>query len=83
MRPWIYCLFKGVNVALSEKKKKWNFIQPSTRMCVKRAFGILKGIWRMIMKQSNVHLKNMSDIVATCIILSNLCFMNNEMIEDE
>jgi hypothetical protein len=51
-------------------------------MCRKK-FGILKGRWRLIMKQSEIPLKNMPDIVATCIILHNLCIMNNEGIEEK
>ena len=35
------------------------------------------------MKRSKILLKNMPDIIATCIILHGLCFVNNERIEDE
>ena len=35
------------------------------------------------MKQSEVPLKNMSNIVATCIVLYKLCIVNNRWIEDE
>ena len=83
VRPWMYCPFKGGKAALSGKAANWNFIQSSTRMCVERAFGILKGRWRLIMKRSEVPLRNMPDIVATCIVLHNLCIVNNEGIEDE
>lgn len=51
VRPWMYCLFKGENVALSDNDGNWNVLQSSMRTCVERAFGILKGIWRLIMKQ--------------------------------
>jgi hypothetical protein len=50
VRPWMYCPFKGGKTMLSGKEANWNFIQSSTRMCVERAFGILKGRWRLIMK---------------------------------
>jgi hypothetical protein len=52
-------------------------------MCVERAFGILKGRWRLIMKRSKISLRNMPDIVATCIILYTLCTVNNKGIELE
>ena len=35
------------------------------------------------MKQSEISLKNMSDIVATCIVLHNLCIMNNKGIKED
>lgn len=35
------------------------------------------------MKRSKIPLKNMPDIVATCIVLHNLCIVNNEGIEEE
>ena len=52
-------------------------------MCVERTFGILKGRWRLIMKKNEVLLRNMPDIVATCIMLHNLCIVNNEGVEEE
>ena len=83
VRPWMYCPFKGGKTTLSGKEANWNFIQSSTRMCVERAFGILKGRWRLIMKRSEVPLRNMPDIVATCIVLHNICIVNNEGIEED
>jgi hypothetical protein len=52
-------------------------------MCVERAFGILKGRWRVIMKRCEVSLRSIPDIVATCIVLHNLCIVNNEGIEED
>ena len=40
---------------------------------MKKIFRILNDRLRLIMKQSKIHLKSISDIVATCIILWNLC----------
>jgi hypothetical protein len=68
----MYCPFKDRKTTLSGKEANWNFIQSSTRMCVKRAFGILKGRWRVIMKRCEVPLRSMPDIVATGIVLHNL-----------
>ena len=83
VRPWMYCPFKGGKTTLCGKEANWNFIQSSTRMCVERAFGILKGRWRVIMKRCEVPLRSMPDIVATCIVLHNLCIMNKEGIEED
>ena len=45
------------------------------------AFGTLKGIWRVMLKQAEVFLRNMSYIIATKIVLHNLCIINNEGIK--
>ena len=73
VRPWIYSPFKGCAKSLEGYKANWNFIQSFTRMCVKRAFGILKGRWRIIMRRTDILLRHMTDVVATCIVLRNMC----------
>jgi hypothetical protein len=78
IRPWMYCPFKGEKTELSQIQANWNFVQSSTRMCVERAFGILKGRWKIIMKRYDVPLKNVPDLVATCIVLHNLCITMND-----
>jgi len=52
-------------------------------VCGKGICHILKGRWRLIMKRLEAPLRNMLDIVATCIVLYNLCIVNNEGIEEE
>jgi hypothetical protein len=78
VRPWMYCPFKGTSDGLELYKAHWNFIQSSTRMCVERAFGILKGRWRIIQKRADVPLRSMADIVSTCIVLHNLCIITKD-----
>jgi hypothetical protein len=72
VRRWIYCPFKGQKDGLSRCHANWNFIQSSTRMCVERGFGILKGSWRIIMKRCDIPLRMVPNLVCTCIILYNL-----------
>ena len=74
-RPWMLAPFKGYNDGLSREEYHWNFVQSSTRMCVERAFGMLKGRWRILLKTINVHLKNVPDLVATYLILHNMCIV--------
>ena len=83
VQPWMYCPFKDGKITLSENEANWNFIQYLNRMCVERAFGILKGRWRMIIKRCEVSLRNISDIIATCVVLHNLCIVNKEGIEED
>ena len=45
-------------------------------MAVERAFGILKGRWRILLKRIDVSLENVPDIVTACICLHNLCLIH-------
>ena len=74
-RPWMLAPFKGHKDGLSREEYHWNFVQSSTRMCVERAFGMLKGRWRILLKRIDVHLKNVPDLVATCLVLHNMCIV--------
>ena len=67
--------FKGHKDGLSREEYHWIFVQSSTRMCVERAFGMLKGRWRILFKRVDVHLKNVSDLVSTCLVLHNMCII--------
>jgi hypothetical protein len=51
-------------------------------MCVERAFGILNGRWRIIMKRCDVPLRSVPDLVATCIVLHNLCITMNDGVNE-
>ena len=74
-RPWMLAPFKGHKDGLSREEYHWNFVQSSTRMCVERAFGMLKGRWRILLKRVDVHLTNVPDLVSTCLVLHNMCII--------
>jgi len=76
LRPWFYSPFKGEKTGLSRKKQYWNFNQSSTRMVVERAFGILKGRWRILLKKIDMPLRNIPDMVTACLCLHNLCVIH-------
>ena len=44
-------------------------------MCVERAFGMLKGRWRILFNRVDVALKNVPDLVSTCLVLQNICIV--------
>ena len=72
---WMLAPFKGHKDGLSCEEYHWNYVQSSTRMCVERAFDMLKGKWRILLKMIDVHLKNVLDLVATCLVLHNMCII--------
>jgi hypothetical protein len=68
----MYCPFKGQKDGLSRCCANWNFIQSLIQMYVEQAFGVLKERWKIIMKQSNVPLQMVPDLVCICIVVYNL-----------
>ena len=66
---------RGHKDGLTREKYHWNFVQSSTRMYVERTFGMLKGRWRILLKRIDIHLKNISKLVSTCLVLHNMCII--------
>ena len=54
VRLWFIIPFKGQKFGLPGEKQYWNFIQSTNRMAVERAFGFLKGQWRILLKHIDV-----------------------------
>jgi hypothetical protein len=74
-RPWMLTPYKGHKDVLSREEYHWNYVQSSIRMCVERAFGMLKGRWRILLKRIDVALENVLDLVSTCLMLHNICIV--------
>lgn len=72
-RPWLLAPYKGHKDGLSQEEYHWNFIQSLTRMCIERAFGMLKSRWKILLKHVDVHLKNVPDLIFMCLVLHNIC----------
>ncbi|XP_071945891.1 uncharacterized protein [Antedon mediterranea] len=62
---------------LDRRKSSFNFKHSSTRMTVEKAFGRLKGRWRILLKENEHEISNLRPIVQTCCILHNVCEKNN------
>ena len=74
-RPWMLAPFRGHKDGLTREEYNWNFVQSSTCMCIERAFGMLKARWRILLKKMDVHLKNVPQLVSTCLVLHNICII--------
>ncbi len=53
IQPWLYS--KVDKDGLLRYKAHWNFIQSSTRMLIERAFKMLKGRFRILLKRVEFH----------------------------
>ncbi len=76
MRSWSYSPFKGEKDGLPRYKTYQNFIQSSTKMLVERAFGMLKGRFKLLFKRVDIPLCHMLDLVTVCICLPNMRIAN-------
>ena len=52
-------------------------------MVVENAFGRLKGRWRCLQKRLDFKLSNVPKVVASCVILHNICELYGDMCLDE
>jgi hypothetical protein len=71
---------KGIDL----RHNKWNFMHSSTRMCVERAFGRLKGVWRIlnrILWKPKVH--TIGPMLYCCCILHNLMIVHGEVVNPD
>ena len=64
-------------------QKLYNYRQSRARMVVENAFGRLKGRWRCLLKWMDFKLENIPTIVATCVVLHNMCEMFGDSFCDE
>lgn len=51
-------------------------------MYIERAFGMLKGIWRILVKRIDIHLNNVHELVSTCLILHNICIFLSQLLKN-
>jgi len=73
--PWLLVPFKRhSSQELDRRQRRYNRAHSSARMAVERAFGKLKGRWRILKNSMEIaDLKSIVDIVDVCCILHNIC----------
>ncbi|CAG8576222.1 4179_t:CDS:2 [Paraglomus occultum] len=84
LMPWLFVPFKErVTQRLTRPQRQYNKVHSSARMAVERAFGKLKGRWRILKNPMEVtDLTTMVDIIDVCCILHNLCIDCDDLWED-
>lgn len=78
--PWLMKPFPNTG---DRDRQMFNYRLSSTRMVVERAFGQLKGRFRILNKQQDTQLENVCNIVAACCILHNYCLFHDDHPEDD
>ncbi|CAI2190083.1 3462_t:CDS:2 [Funneliformis geosporum] len=69
---------------LTHRERKFNKIHSSMRMVVEQAFGLLKGRWRILLKEVNcTDLERITRIIHACCILHNICINNGDLLSSE
>lgn len=60
-------------IGMPRKHRTYNYQLSKDRIVVEHAFGRLKGRWRCLLKRLDYHLGNVPNVVATCVVLHNIC----------
>ena len=76
--PWLMKPYPE-HAHMTRQQRNFNYRQSRARIVVENAFGRLKGRWRCLLKRLDCHVTNVGNIVASCVVLHNLC----EMFGDE
>lgn len=70
--PWLIKAYHE-HPNMSAAQKNFNYLQSRSRMVVENAFGRLKGRWRILLKRNDCHVSSVINMVATCVVLHNIC----------
>ena len=70
--PWLMKPYLE-NSSTTPQQRTFNYRQSRARMVVENAFGRLRGRWRCLLKRMDSHISNVPNIVASCVVLHNIC----------
>ena len=80
--PWIMKPYPETSQSAREQRR-YNYRQSRARMPVENAFGRLNGRWRCLLKRIDCHLQNVPNVIASCVVLHNMCEMYGDHCADE
>lgn len=66
---------------MRREAREFNYKLSCCRILVERAFGLLKGRWRILLHQQEGHLGNIQAVVIACCVLHNFCLVHNEVFD--
>ena len=80
--PWLMKPYLE-NSSTTSQERQFNYRQSRARMVVENAFGRLKGRWRCLLKRMDTHVCNVPNIVASCVVLHNVCELYGDHCSDD
>ena len=80
--PWVMKAFAD-NGRLTRQQKTFNYRLCRTRVVVEHTYGRLKGRWRCLLKQLDIDVSNVPDLVAACCTLHNICEAHKDGFNEE
>lgn len=80
--PWLMKPYLE-NASITVKEHLFNYRQSRARMVVENVFGRLKGRWRCLLKRMDTHVCNVPNIVASCVVLHNICELYGDFCHDD
>ena len=81
LKPWLMKPYSHRG-QLSDIQQQFNYRLSRARMTIENTFGRLKGRWRRLLKQMDQDKDFVCKVIATCIVLHNICEMRHEAYED-
>ena len=63
--PWLLKPYPN-NIVLNPTQRRFNKVLSSARVTVERAFGVLKGRWRILLKRIDNRFINVPEVILTC-----------------
>ena len=70
------------NASLSSAQRAFNYRLSRARIVVENAFGRLKARWRRLMKQNDMDISHVPQVVTACCILHNMCEVHGDAFND-
>jgi hypothetical protein len=66
------------NSELTDEELQFNKLHTSSRIIIENAFGLLKGRFRVLLKQVELETSNVDQVILTCCSLHNYCIKEKE-----
>lgn len=80
--PWLIKPF-SFSSSLSSWQKLCNYRISRARVVVECAFGRLKGRWRRLSKQMDLHIDNVPNVITACCVLHNICEVHQDSFNND
>ena len=80
--PWLLKQF-AYHASLTQDQKHFNYRLSRARIVSENAFGRLKARWRRLLKQNDMEVTRVANVVVACCILHNLCEIHGEEFDND